>query len=42
MLPADVKRYVVAVAGGDERKNTEGLLRAWAHVDPGLGGARIS
>ncbi len=38
VLPADVKRYVVAVAGGDERKNTEGLLRAWAHVDPGLGG----
>jgi glycosyltransferase involved in cell wall biosynthesis len=38
VLPVDVERYVVAVAGGDERKNTEGLLRAWAHVDRGLGG----
>ena len=38
VLPADVERYVVAVAGGDERKNTEGLLRAWAHVDRGIGG----
>ena len=27
--PRDVDRYVVAVTGGDERKNTEGLLRAW-------------
>lgn len=25
--------YVVAVTGGDERKNTEGLLRAWAQAD---------
>ena len=38
VLPAEVEGYVVAVAGGDERKNTEGLLRAWAHVDRGIGG----
>ena len=37
VLPADVGRYVVSVAGGDERKNTEGLLRAWTHVDRTLG-----
>ena len=38
ILPVEVEGYVVAVAGGDERKNTEGLLRAWAHVDRGVGG----
>ena len=38
VLPVEVEGYVVAVAGGDERKNTEGLLRAWAHVDRGIGG----
>lgn len=27
---------VVAVTGGDERKNTEGLLRAWAGVPPAV------
>jgi hypothetical protein len=32
-----VRRYVVAVAGADERKNTEGLVRAWEHVDRVLG-----
>ena len=37
VLPGDVGRYVVSVAGGDERKNTEGLLRAWTHVDRALG-----
>ena len=37
VLPPEVDRYVVAVAGGDERKNTEGLLRAWAHVERALG-----
>lgn len=26
-------RLVVAVTGGDERKNTEGLLRAWGRLD---------
>ena len=35
VLPATVGPYVVAVTGGDERKNTEGLLRAWAQVEPG-------
>ncbi len=29
VLPAEVDRYVVAVTGGDERKNTDGLIRAW-------------
>ena len=29
VLPRAVDRYVVSVTGGDERKNTEGLLRAW-------------
>ena len=38
VLPAEVDRYVVTVAGGDERKNTEGLLRAWGHVGTALGG----
>jgi len=37
VLPGHVGRYVVTIAGGDERKNTEGLLRAWAHVDRTLG-----
>ena len=36
VLPADVGRYVVAVTGGDERKNTEGLLRGWGDVDPAI------
>lgn len=31
-----VDRYVVSVTGGDERKNTEGLLRAWALLNPTL------
>jgi glycosyltransferase involved in cell wall biosynthesis len=34
VLPPVVGRYVVSVTGGDERKNTEGLLRAWALLDP--------
>ena len=33
VLAPTVGRYVVTVAGTDERKNTEGLLRAWTHVD---------
>ena len=37
VLPIAVREYVVTVAGGDERKNTEGLLRAWTHVDQALG-----
>jgi glycosyltransferase involved in cell wall biosynthesis len=40
VLPPDVERYVVAVTGGDERKNTEGLLRAWALVDPAIRSSR--
>ncbi len=40
VLPAGVERYVVAVTGGDERKNTEGLLRAWALVDPAIRASR--
>ena len=36
VLPADVDSYVVAVTGGDERKNTEGLLRGWGRLDPAL------
>lgn len=36
ILPADVQRYVVSVTGGDERKNTGGLLRAWGLVDPAI------
>jgi glycosyltransferase involved in cell wall biosynthesis len=36
VLPAGLSGYVVAVTGGDERKNTEGLLRAWGLVDPNL------
>lgn len=33
VLPSHVGRYVVSVSGSDDRKNTEGLLRAWTHVD---------
>ncbi len=29
--------YVVAVTGADVHKNTEGLLRAWAELDPAVG-----
>ena len=36
VLPPPVDRYVVSVTGGDERKNTEGLLRAWGRVDPAI------
>ncbi len=36
VLPADIGAYVVAVTGGDERKNTEGLIRAWALVEQAL------
>jgi glycosyltransferase involved in cell wall biosynthesis len=32
VIPADVGAYVVAVTGTDDRKNTEGLIRAWALV----------
>ena len=34
--PGQVDRYVVSVTGGDERKNTEGLLRAWGLLDPAI------
>ncbi|MEX2627082.1 MAG: glycosyltransferase family 1 protein [Ilumatobacteraceae bacterium] len=34
VLPPDVGRYVVSVTGGDERKNTHGLLQAWARLAP--------
>jgi glycosyltransferase involved in cell wall biosynthesis len=37
VLPASVSRYVVTVAGGDDHKNTQGLLRAWTEVDSVLG-----
>jgi glycosyltransferase involved in cell wall biosynthesis len=37
VLPASVARYVVTVAGGDDHKNTQGLLRAWTEVDCVLG-----
>lgn len=36
VLPASVERYVVSVTGGDERKNTEGLLRAFGQLDEPL------
>ena len=36
VLPRTVDRYVVSVTGGDERKNTEGLLRAWGLLDPAI------
>ncbi len=38
VLPAPIGAYVVAVTGGDERKNTEGLIRAWALVEQALPG----
>ena len=34
VLPISTDRYVVAVTGTDDRKNTEGLLRAWALLPP--------
>ena len=37
VLPSSVGAYVVTVAGGDDHKNVEGLLRAWAHVRGTLG-----
>jgi glycosyltransferase involved in cell wall biosynthesis len=37
VLPASVVRYVVTVAGGDDHKNTRGLVQAWAEVDRVLG-----
>ena len=37
VLSGRVGRYVVTVSGSDDRKNTEGLLRAWTHVDRMLG-----
>ena len=37
VLPAELGPYVVTVAGRDDHKNVEGLLRAWAHVDRALG-----
>ena len=40
VLPPAVGRYVVSVTGGDERKNTEGLLRAWGLLDPALRSGR--
>lgn len=40
VLPASVTRYVVSVTGGDERKNTEGLLRAWGAVAPAVRASR--
>ena len=33
IMTREAGQYVVAVTGGDERKNTEGLLRAWALLD---------
>jgi hypothetical protein len=36
-LPASVGPYVVTVAGRDDHKNVQGLLRAWAHVERSLG-----
>ncbi len=37
VLPDRVDRYVVTIAGGDDHKNTHGLLRAWAAVEDRLG-----
>ena len=37
VLPDHVGRYVVSVTGSDDRKNTEGLLRAWTDVRRLLG-----
>jgi glycosyltransferase involved in cell wall biosynthesis len=39
VLPAAVGPYVVTVAGGDDHKNVEGLLRGWAHAERALGGS---
>ncbi len=36
LVPRDGRELVVAVTGGDERKNTEGLLRAWGLLPPAL------
>lgn len=36
VIPSDVGPYVVAVTGGDDRKNTEGLIRAWALAEAAL------
>jgi glycosyltransferase involved in cell wall biosynthesis len=40
VVPGDVlasrRGLVVAVTGGDERKNTEGLIRAWGRLDTDL------
>lgn len=36
VLPDGLGDYVVSVTGGDERKNTHGLLHAWARVDPAV------
>jgi hypothetical protein len=36
VIPADVGAYVVAVTGTDDRKNTEGLIRAWSLAAPVL------
>jgi glycosyltransferase involved in cell wall biosynthesis len=38
VLPDDIGAYVVAVTGGDDRKNTDGLIRAWALVERSLPG----
>jgi glycosyltransferase involved in cell wall biosynthesis len=38
VLPPTVGEYVVAVTGDDERKNTVGLIRAWAEVERALAG----
>ncbi len=37
IMAGDDRQHVVAVTGGDERKNTEGLLRAWSMLDPEIG-----
>lgn len=37
VLPPHVQGYAVTVAGSDDRKNVEGLLRSWAHVRAALG-----
>lgn len=37
VLPGDVGAYAVTVAGRDDHKNVEGLLRGWAHVERTLG-----
>ena len=39
VLPPEVDRYVVAVTGTDDRKNTEGLLRGWARLSPSVRGS---